>query len=280
MTIAFAIIFVAVLYFIDRNHVWKQAARFVAKSVAILTVLAILGATGVYGWVKFDAWRITRKEAAAALADQRARDAEQAAKKQAMDHRAHDLDLIEKDVCGDGTIAFDSQAFDAIAAKFGGIPVNQNDTFDNRSGTVNCLTADRRDINAPSTEGCATLRNKFPEYVCGSGIHPKPAPDEHGPWEDYAPKPVPKPAPKKYAWNIAGDHVPLTTESLGGMAAGELAANERVEVLETGYINVKVRTKTGAVGWAHKTVFTIVDPAHVCKEHPVTAADWKDCGAL
>jgi hypothetical protein len=64
------------------------------------------------------------------------------------------------------------------------------------------------------------------------------------------------------------------------MAAGELAANERVEVLETGYINVKVRTKTGAVGWAHKTVFTIVDPAHVCKEHPVTAADWKDCGAL
>ena len=67
MTIGIAIVIAMVLYLIDRNKVWKQAAKIVGG----LVLLAVLGVAGIFGWVKFSEWQTERKEAAAkAILDQ------------------------------------------------------------------------------------------------------------------------------------------------------------------------------------------------------------------
>jgi hypothetical protein len=58
MTIGIAIGIAMVLYLIDRNKVWKQAAMIVGA----LALLAVLGVAGIVGWDKYDAWRRARKE--------------------------------------------------------------------------------------------------------------------------------------------------------------------------------------------------------------------------
>ena len=68
MTIGIAIVFAMVLYLIDRNKVWKQAA----KDLGGLVLLAVLGVAGIFGWVKYDSWHTERKEEAAkAILDQK-----------------------------------------------------------------------------------------------------------------------------------------------------------------------------------------------------------------
>ena len=64
MTIGIAIVLAMVLYLIDRNKVWKQAA----KTAAVLTLLTVLGAAGFAGWVKYNDRQVAKELAAADVA--------------------------------------------------------------------------------------------------------------------------------------------------------------------------------------------------------------------
>jgi hypothetical protein len=87
MTIGIAIVIAMVLYLIDRNKVWKQAAKILGG----LILLAVLGGAGVVGWVMYDNWRTARKEAA----EQAAQAATEAALKQNGIHLAAGMTISQ-----------------------------------------------------------------------------------------------------------------------------------------------------------------------------------------
>jgi len=85
MTIGIAIVIAMVLYLIDRNKVWRQAA----KIVGALMLLAVLGVAGIIGWDKYDSRRRAQKDAAehaAMVAADAADAARDAAKRWATEH--------------------------------------------------------------------------------------------------------------------------------------------------------------------------------------------------
>ena len=64
MTLGVAILLATILYLIDKNKVWKQAA----KVTLVLVIVGVLGVAGLYGWSKFSDWRQQKKEQAEAAA--------------------------------------------------------------------------------------------------------------------------------------------------------------------------------------------------------------------
>jgi hypothetical protein len=53
MTLGIALVLIFILYLIDKNHVWRQAA----KVVIALVILGVLVIAGFFGWMKYAAWQ-------------------------------------------------------------------------------------------------------------------------------------------------------------------------------------------------------------------------------
>jgi hypothetical protein len=65
VTIGIALVVIFVLYLIDKNNVWRQAA----KTLLGLSITAVVIVGGFYGWIAIGEWRAARKADAAKLAE-------------------------------------------------------------------------------------------------------------------------------------------------------------------------------------------------------------------
>jgi hypothetical protein len=54
MTIGLAIVLAAVLFLIDRNHIWAQAWKYAKIAVLVGIVLGVLVFGGLYAWVEWE----------------------------------------------------------------------------------------------------------------------------------------------------------------------------------------------------------------------------------
>jgi uncharacterized membrane protein YsdA (DUF1294 family) len=58
--LSIALVLIFALYLIDKHNAWKGAVKIVAALVALL----ILGAVGIYGWMKYEDWQGAKKREA------------------------------------------------------------------------------------------------------------------------------------------------------------------------------------------------------------------------
>ena len=223
MTIGIAIVIAMVLYLIDRNKVWKQAAKIVGG----LTLLAILGVAGIFGWLKYDSWQTERKELAAkATLDQ---------------ERAMFNDWYSR--LQDCERVMPSDTSSGKAFVFGkSFVVNGTD-----------MLKIKRDIEADTdfVSPDDTIQGK--SWNAMETVQPC-----KGVWAAVPAVEMPTPSVtqtfsrtrRNYAWSTTA--VTLTSQAVNeGMLVGRIRANERVEVLEDYSWGVKVRTKKGVVGWVY-----------------------------
>src|SRR5258708_27213736 len=95
--IAIAIVIAAVLFLIDRNHVWVEAWKIAKWTVVVTVAIAVLEGGGFYLYTQ---WSEARQARRLREYDQ----AQAAAKAKALADRWSELNSIEKDVCGDKSI--------------------------------------------------------------------------------------------------------------------------------------------------------------------------------
>ena len=100
--------------------------------------------------------------------------------------------------------------------------------------------------------GIFTAQNKFPEFAC-----------HLVPWDikwDVSPATPRKALKPERHLKCRYGPVELTDSVLGNLKSGEVQVNEIVTLLENnGTGNIKVRTKSGKVGWANDANFEVVD---------------------
>jgi hypothetical protein len=63
MSIGIAAVIIFVLYLVDKNSKWRQAA----KAGVALAVLAVLGVLGLLGYDKYDSWKVAKEKRAGAI---------------------------------------------------------------------------------------------------------------------------------------------------------------------------------------------------------------------
>src|SRR5262249_13915665 len=66
-TLAFAIVFIFILWLIDKHNLW----RGFFKIIGALVSLAVLGAICLFGWIKYDKYRTEKRQAAEAALHER-----------------------------------------------------------------------------------------------------------------------------------------------------------------------------------------------------------------
>jgi type II secretory pathway pseudopilin PulG len=238
MTIGVAIIIAAILFLIDRNHVWPQVWRMtkrVGRTAGKMLLVLIVASLGTY--VIFYTWGEV-KDAREKRESEAAQKAEEARANRAIANRWAQLGAIQKDVCGDKQIAvFNSSAI-------GGFP---------ETGEVACTTEKSKSGSYTealplSTTGCAVLQSAIPAFTC------KLAP---------APLPVAPRATASSAGRLrftASSAIDLTSTQFGSLKTGEVKPNDIVTLLEnTGFGSIRVRTASGKVGWISDAFFEVIN---------------------
>lgn len=224
MTIGIAIVIAMVLFLIDRNKVWKQAA----KIVGVLILLAVLGIAGVVGWVKYDSWQTERKEAAAkGILDQ-----ERATFNSWYDRLKDCKRVLTSDTSSGKAFVFGKN-----------FVVNGIDMLkikrDIKSETV---------FVSPEDNAAGKAWDSMEAVQPCKGVWAAPAAET--PVTQTFSQVRPLERERNYAWSTTA--VTLTSQAVNeGMLVGKIAANERVEILEDAPWGVKVRTKNGVVGWVY-----------------------------
>jgi hypothetical protein len=242
MTIGGAILIAAILFLIDRNHVWPQVwsglKRMLKVTAKICSVLILIGTVVWIGTILYDKQQAAREERERIEAKR----AEVAQKDKAIADRRAQLLPLQKDLCGEKTIIV-----------FGAYP---------ESGEVACApTSDSatvyKDSLFVSTSGCEELRNKFPEFTCHlAPIVPTEKPRyPYNPWEVVSKEPVA--APARHV--VARGDVEITTKISGSLTCGHVKAGEEAVLLEEQGGEVKVRNSKGQVGWAYASLFEVKD---------------------
>lgn len=228
MTIGIAIVIAMVLYLIDRNKVWKQAAKIVGG----LILLAGLGVAGIFGWVKYDSWQTERKEAAA---------------KEILDQKRATFNGWY-DRLQDCKRALPSDTSSRKAFVFGkNFVVNGTDML-----KIKREIESETDLVSPddTPEGKAWDSMETVQPCKGVWAAAPAAETPASPVTQTFSQLRPLPREKNYAWSTTA--VTLTSQAVDqGMIVGKIPANERVEVLEDSSYGAKVRTKNGVVGWVY-----------------------------
>jgi hypothetical protein len=222
--IAIAIVIAAVLFLIDRNHVWVQAWKIAKWTTVVSVAVAVLVGGGLYLYIQ---WSEARQAQQVREYDQ----AQAAAKAKALADRWSELNSIEKDVCGDKHI----------------VVYDINFNFP-ESGEVAC-TLQRGSSNVSnsaglplSDAGCAVVQNKLPMFSCR--VAPQLRVVEQ---ERVRRLRVTSPVDEE-----------LVTEQFGSLKCGTVKSGEIVTLLMDDIGWVKVRAASGQVGWARARNFEVV----------------------
>ena len=228
MTIGIAIVIAMVLYLIDRNKVWKQAA----KIVGALILLAVLDVAGIFGWVKYDSWQTERKEEAAkAILDQK-----RATFKGWYDRLQDCKRVMPSDTSSGKAFVFGKRfvvnGTDMLKIKR---DIESETDFVSPDDTPQGKSWDSMETVQPCKGVWAAAPAAETPATPVTQTFSQARPLEKG---------------KNYAWSTTA--VTLTSQAVNeGMLVGKIPANERVEVLEDESYGVKVRTKNGVVGWVY-----------------------------
>ena len=251
-TLAAAIVLVAILFLIDRNHVWPQAWKAMKRVLKVsgkIALVLLVGCVAAYGiFAIWGEWKDARKR--------HERDAKKARADKAVGDRWAELSSIEKDVCGDNFI------YVSRVAAPEGYPDDSKPWPE--YGVVGCTThrvnhIPQADILPLSAAGCAALQNKIPTFSCKL---PPPVPvaireSSAGPGQYHKHYgPVPNEGQHHV---IAKFDVEITTTEYGTLTCGHMEKGEVATLLgdETSAGYIKIKTATGIVGWAQAIAFEV-----------------------
>jgi hypothetical protein len=226
-TLAFALVLIFILWLIDKHSLWRGFFKIILG----LVVLGVVGALCLYGWIKYDAYRTEKRQAAEAAAYQaklKACIALNTGKQgNVSDHLADAIDQV----AAEETCKANPDAKPACWSKpnASGFQIDQN--------------------SEQTLEGKLIPPN--PNQTCYPNVT-----------KSYPPPPpgfIPD-KPKKLVLThlkVKSD-TDLTTTEYGYLTCGHVARGEIVTLLEDSNIGVKVKTAGGQVGWAAAYAFEVV----------------------
>jgi hypothetical protein len=254
MTIGLAILIAAVLFLIDRNHVWPQVWRGVKKTLKVVVVLAVIGGI-VWGLdIARDKW-IEARDA------RRAAEAEKVTEQKIAGQWAA-LESLSNAVCGtDKEIAVVMPLYEDVVHYFP--DAGEAACVPNSSSKHQFASSEMASIPVP---GCKVLLASYPQFTCQT------APD---PYAAIAAQVPPTNAPRtkgrqflRFTCTYSGV---LTATQLGSLKTGEVGLNDLVTLLENNELgSIKVRTASGQIGWTGDSCFEVVyrDQSPVSKPTP------------
>jgi hypothetical protein len=220
--LSFALVLIFVLWLIDKHGLW----RGFFKVIIGLVVLCVVGALCLYGWIKYDAYRTEKRQAAEASAYQ--------AKMKA---------CIALNTGKQGDVVDQAAAEEACKAN----PDTKPACWSKPDATgLQIDQNSERDLN-----GKPILPN--PNQTC----YPLAAQSSPPPLIDFS-KYITPPKKTVYKKLLARYATDLSTTEYGTLTCGHVEANETVSLLQDDGMFVKVKTASGQVGWAGASSFEVV----------------------
>ena len=220
--LAIAILISSVLFLIDRNHAWARTWKIAKWTAIVIVTVAVLGGGGLYEYDKWSGAREMKRR-------QEFEQAQAAAKEKAIADRWSEINSLEKEVCGDKRIVVFNDPLHTLP----------------ETGEIACggdQSVAYSDSLPISSAACAVVQNKLPTFTCRIA-------------------PVFRIVPPQQVRHLRMTSVidqDLTTEEVGTLKCGTVKPGEIVTLLIDNGLWVKVRTKSGQVGWAEASNFEVV----------------------